>query len=230
MKKDTGFWLKGALVVLLLGGLCPFVSAQDESDGKVALEIKLPKPMFVGTPRNIQSDNLEKPTGIKRPPFMAPAGTKNVALGKSVSGSDQDPVIGEMQQITDGDKEAIDGSYVEFGPGLQHVQIDLGADHNIYALFVWHYHQQARVYKDVVVQVADDPDFIMNVRTLFSNDHDNSSGLGVGKDQEYIETYEGKLIDAKGEKARYVRLYSNGNTANDMNHYIEVEVYGKPAK
>jgi hypothetical protein len=24
-----------------------------------------------------------------------------------------------------------------------------------------------------------------------------------------------------------VRLYSNGNTANDMNHYIEVEVYGK---
>jgi len=24
-----------------------------------------------------------------------------------------------------------------------------------------------------------------------------------------------------------VRLYSNGNTSNEMNHYIEVEVYGK---
>jgi hypothetical protein len=26
-----------------------------------------------------------------------------------------------------------------------------------------------------------------------------------------------------------VRLYSNGNTANDLNHYVEVEVFGKPA-
>ena len=31
------------------------------------------------------------------------------------------------------------------------------------------------------------------------------------------------------EQARYVRLYSNGNTANDLNHYVEVEVFGKPA-
>jgi len=217
-------------MVLMLAVICPVISAQDESDGKAPLEIKLPKPMFVGTPKNIQSTNLEKPTGAKRPPFMAPQGTKNVALGKAVSGSDEDPVIGDMQQITDGDKEAVDGSYVEFGPGLQHIQVDLGAEHLLYAIAFWHYHQQARVYKDVVVQIADDPDFIMNVRTLFSNDHDNSSGLGVGKDKEYIETYEGKLIDAKGEKARYVRLYSDGNTANDMNHYIEIEVYGKPAK
>jgi hypothetical protein len=37
----------------------------------------------------------------------------------------------------------------------------------------------------------------------------------------------GKLIDAKGEKARFVRLYSKGNNGNDLNHYIEVEVYGK---
>ena len=27
---------------------------------------------------------------------------------------------------------------------------------------------------------------------------------------------------------RYVRLYSDGNTTSDMNHYIEVEVYGLP--
>jgi hypothetical protein len=26
-----------------------------------------------------------------------------------------------------------------------------------------------------------------------------------------------------------VRLYSNGNTTNKLNHYIEVEVWGKPA-
>jgi hypothetical protein len=86
------------------------------------------------------------------------------------------------------------------------------------------------VYRDVVVQVSDDKDFINGVTTLFNNDHDNTSGLGVGKDKEYIETYEGKLVDAKGVKARYVRLYSGGNTSNDMNHYVEVEVYGIPAK
>jgi hypothetical protein len=42
-----------------------------------------------------------------------------------------------------------------------------------------------------------------------------------------VDSRYGKLIDAKGSSAQYVRLYSNGNTANDMNHYIEVEVYGK---
>jgi hypothetical protein len=81
-----------------------------------------------------------------------------------------------------------------------------------------------------VVQVADDADFITNVRTLFNNDIDNSAGLGVGKDKHYTETNEGKLIDARGVKARYVRLYSRGNTSDDLNHYIEVAVYATPAK
>jgi len=81
---------------------------------------------------------------------------------------------------------------------------------------------------DVVVQVADDADFISQVRTLFNNDRDNSSGLGVGADRPYVETAEGKLIDAKGTVARYVRLYSRGNNANDQNHYLEVEVFGRP--
>ena len=88
----------------------------------------------------------------------------------------------------------------------------------------------ARVYHDVVVQVADDADFLENVRTLLNNDHDNSAGLGVGNDKEYWETFEGKLIEAKGAVARYVRLYSKGSTGDDMNHYTEVEVFGVPAK
>jgi hypothetical protein len=37
-------------------------------------------------------------------------------------------------------------------------------------------------------------------------------------------------VDAKGNKARYVRLSSNGNNANELNHYVEVEVFGRPAK
>jgi hypothetical protein len=65
---------------------------------------------------------------------------------------------------------------------------------------------------------------------VFNNDIDNSLALGKGNDMHYVETNEGKLIDAKGQKARYVRLWSNGNNAEDFNHYTEVEVYGKPAE
>jgi hypothetical protein len=196
----------------------------------VPLDIKLPKPMFVGTPGNLQVPNLEKPLGGPRPPFMVPEGTKNVAYKKPVTSSDEQPIIGELSMVTDGDKEASDGSYVELGPFVQYVTIDLEAKYNIYAIVVWHYHKQPRVYFDVVVQVADDPDFVSNVKTVFNNDHDNTAGLGVGKDMNYVETSEGKLIDAKGVQGRYVRLYSRGNNANDLNNYVEVEVYGTPVK
>ncbi len=198
--------------------------------GLVPLQMVLPTPMFVGTPQTFGDvKNLEKPRSGPRPVLYVPEGTTNVALGKTVTGSDDAPIIGTLEMITDGDKEASDGSYVELGPMLQHVTIDLGAAYDIYAVAVWHYHKQARIYFDVVVQVADDFDFTINVRTIFNNDDDNSAGLGVGQDLNYIETCEGKLIDAKGVRGRFVRLYSRGNSSNDLNNYIEVEVYGKPA-
>jgi hypothetical protein len=199
--------------------------------GVEPIVIALPKPMFVGTPQNFGGiTNLEQPSGSPRPPFYAPKGTTNVALHKPVKGSDEQPIIGELKMLTDGDKEAVNGSFVELGPGVQNVTIDLGSPFNIYAIVIWHYHKQPRVYKDVVVQVANDADFITNVKTIFNNDNDNSSGFGVGHDFSYVETAEGKLIDAKGAVARYVRCSSNGNNANELNNYIEVEVYGTPAK
>jgi len=194
----------------------------------VPLPLVLPKPMFEGTPQNLKVPNLEKPLGRPRPPFLAPAGVANAAKGKPVSSSTPDPVTGDLDMVTDGEKSGADGAYVELGPGVQHITIDLEAKHVIYAILFWHYHKEARAYRDVVVQVADDPDFITGVRTLFNNDHDNTAGLGIGKDLAYVDTAEGKLIDARGVEARYVRLYSNGNTANNLNHYVEVEVWGKP--
>jgi len=210
----------------------PAAAPAAQTVGLVPVDIQLPRPMFVGTPQDTRVPNLEKPLGKPRPPFLAPPGTKNVASGKPVTSSDEEPIIGEIEMITDGDMEAADGSYVELGPFVQYVTVDLEKMHEIYAILVWHYHKEARVYFDVVVRVADDPDFITNVKTVFNNDIDNSAGLGVGKDLHYTETNEGKLIDvlAQGIKARYVRLYSNGNTSNDLNHYIEVAVYGKPVE
>ncbi len=205
-------------------------SKTDTNQDLVPIDIKLPKPMFIGTPQNMQVPNLEKPLGKPRPALLAPKGTKNVALGKPVTSTDEEPIIGEISMITDDDREASDGSFVEMGPFTQYITIDLGSKHDIYAIVLWHFHKQPRVYFDVIVQVADDSDFITNVRTIFNNDHDNSSGQGVGSDMHYVETAEGKLIDAKGVQERYVRCYSNGNTNNDLNHYIEVEVYGKPVK
>src|SRR5208337_583290 len=181
------------------------------------LPLSLPKPLFEGTPQNLKVPNLEKPTGRMRPPFLAPAGTMNVARGKPVSSSAAEPTVGELDMLTDGDKSGVDGTYLELPPGVQSVTIDLQDKCTIYAIVLWHFHKQARVYSDVIVQVADDPDFLTNVRTLFNNDRDNAAGLGVGRDLNYVETAEGKLIDARGVNARYVRLYSNGNNINALN-------------
>ena len=219
-----------SIAALGLALVFPAAAGSSQDQQKEVLKIELPKPMFVGTPKNIRTPNLEAISGKPRGPFMVPVGTVLLSAGKPVTSSDKEPVIGELSFVTDGKKSGEDGYYVELGPGMQWVQIDLGKSAALYAIVVWHYHSQARVYRDVVVQVSDDKDFINGVTTLYNNDHDNTSGLGIGKDKEYIETYEGKLVDAKGVKARYVRLYSAGNTSNDMNHYVEVEVYGLPAK
>jgi hypothetical protein len=45
-----------------------------------------------------------------------------------------------------------------------------------------------------------------------------------------LEVYEGKLINAKGVKARFIRFYSKGSTESALNEYTELEVYGRPAK
>jgi len=213
---------------VILGCLGVVLAVQEEK--KVALPVTLPKALFEGTPTGIQGVRLDPINKArKRGDFMVPSGTVLLSSNKTVTASDPATLTGTLDQVTDGDKEGVDGSFMALGPGTQWVQIDLGAAVSMSAIVVWHYHKMARVYRDVVVQVADDPDFVTNVRTLFNNDSDNSSGLGVGKDYEYIETNEGKLIDGKGEKGRYVRLYSKENTADGANHYIEVEVYGKPA-
>ena len=210
--------------------LASVAMAVGQAQEKIELKLTLPKPMFIGTPTNIKSPNLEVVTGKSRGPFLVPVGTKLLSLKRPVTSSDRQPVIGELEMITDGEKEGGDGYFVELGPGKQFVQIDLGARYALHAILAWHYHSQARVYRDVIVSVADDKDFLRGVTTIFNNDHDNSSGLGIGKDKEYIEVAEGRLFDPRGAAGRYVRMYSNGNTVNDLNHYVEIEVFGTPVK
>lgn len=196
---------------------------------QAAKEIKTeyPKPMFVGTPVPIALKNMEKPHENKPWTYDLPEGCSNIAKDKKVTASDDAPLLGDLEFITDGDKSAEEGSYVELAGGKQWVQIDLGKTSEIYAILCWHYHLQARAYKGVVVQISDDKDFAKDVKTIYNADVDNASGQGAGSDFAYVENNYGKMFDAKGAKARYVRLWSNGNTSNGMNHYIEVEVFGK---
>jgi RNA polymerase sigma factor (sigma-70 family) len=191
------------------------------------LVIDYPKPLFAGTPRPRNIPNLDPKAGGPED-IWVPPGTVLLSRGKRVTSSDSLPVIGSLSSVTDGEKSGRDETYVELGPGLQWIQIDLGASARVAVVAVWHFHAQARVYHDVIVQVSDDATFRDGVATVFNNDHDNSSRLGQGPDFAYVETYCGRLITGHGVTGRYVRLYSNGNSADELNHYCEVEVFGEP--
>jgi hypothetical protein len=231
--------VRGLIFVFSLSlgvAICSLISAgsaaaADSSGDKVPLNIKLPAPAFKGTPKDIQLSAYVEPLSDKpRPPMMVPPGLKNIAPGAKITCSDKNATADALAKITDGDKEASEQSIIYLRKGTQWIQMDFGSPQEIFAVCIWHAHNSAKVYHDVIVQVADDQDFLQNVRTLFNNDQDNTSGLGVGTDREFFETHEGKLIDTKGVTARYIRFYSKGSTESALNEYTEIEVYGRPAK
>jgi hypothetical protein len=197
------------------------------------LPLTLPEPAMKGTPPNLPTNTTAEPLSSKMPPvFLAPKGVANVALGKPVTASDTNLISGDLPQITDGKKGAFEENVVTLRRGLQWVQIDLQKEYNLYAIVLWHDFSAPVVYRDVIVQVSDDLDFKTGVQTLFNTDQKNSAGFGIGTDREYFDnplTGAGKLIDAKGVRARYVRCYSHGSSDNALNTYIEVEAYGLPA-
>ena len=106
---------------------------QPKAAALAPVEIKLPKPLFQGTPKNIKPSldageiQREAPAAVRG----AREGVTNLALKKKVTSSDMAPIIGELELVTDGDKEGADGSFVELGPGKQWVQIDLGAGRHL---------------------------------------------------------------------------------------------------
>ncbi|MEI6656819.1 MAG: hypothetical protein WCP45_18790 [Verrucomicrobiota bacterium] len=205
------------------------VSADGRSGGApggVPLAIEFPPEVIIGTERAIKDIPKLVMALAKPSEFCVPAGTVLLSKGKKVTSSDDNPILGSLDFITDGDKKGDDGYFVELIEGTQWVQIDLEQSAAIHAIWTWHFHSQKRAYHDVIVQISDDPAFKTGVTTVYNNDYDNSSGFGKGTDAPYVESRFGQVVDGKGTKGRYVRLYSKGNTTNEMNHYIEVEVYG----
>jgi hypothetical protein len=202
--------------------------AKAQAPNTEILKFKLPGAVFSGTPKDVRPENLEPARdGKMRDPIYVPAGTRLLSKDCKVTCSEATPVYGELSNITDGDKEYDTTTLLELGPNVQWVQVDLGKEKQIFAACVWHFHGEPRIYRDVICQISNDPDFIDDVQTAFNNDHDNSSKLGKGTDKEYFETNEGRPFSVNGLKGRYVRFYSRGNTSNEMNHYTEIEIYGK---
>src|ERR1700735_2018570 len=166
----------GLMRVMTLGAFCGLVylaaPALGDDAGKVPLVLALPAPTLKGTPEDLPKAANIEPIPDTPPVFLVPKGVKNVALGKSVTSS-VPPYTGELSQITDGKKEAIDEDAVEMKKGVQWVQVDLGQPYAIYAIAMWHDHRYIQVMHTVIVQVSDDAQFKTNVTTLFNDDRDN---------------------------------------------------------
>ena len=195
----------------------------------VPLALDFPLHTLKGTPEDVPAGpNIDPPSDVAPPPVQVPSGVKNVAAGKAVTSS-VPPYLGELSRITDGKKEPIDDDAVEFKKGTQWVQVDLGASFAIHAIALWHDHRYVQIMRDVILQVSDDPEFKTGVTTLYNSDTDNSSGLGVGTDREYFEMQFGRVVVARGVKARYVRGYTRGSNQSGLNCWQEIEVYALPA-
>jgi hypothetical protein len=129
-----------------------------------------------------------------------------------------------LAAVTDGDTNS--NNWTQIGlTGPQWIRIDLGQAYAVAQVTVLHYAGDSRSYHDVIVQLSNDPGFGTGVTTVFNNDADNSSGQGVGAQAEYAETAAGKMITFAPVTAQYVRLWSNGSSANAYNHYVEVQVF-----
>jgi RnfABCDGE-type electron transport complex G subunit len=159
--------------------------------------------------------NLREEEKVERPEFYVRPPVSNLALGKPVTSSiEHEPIIGELSMITDGVKTSEMFDYVELQSGPQWVQIDLGRKHVIYAVVIWHFYKNPVIYKDVIVQVADDV------------------GLGRGKDKSYRSRWWAEIVDARGKRcegtnARFVRVYTNGGMADEPTRFVEIAVCGK---
>jgi hypothetical protein len=199
------------------------------SDDLVLLQLELPAELNIGTRKDdFPVPNLDK---AKQSPIEVPKSAVVISKGKTVTCSDkQEPFEGELAFVTDGEKDGNEGFSIIIDEGPQWVQMDLGNPHLVDAVVLWHFFKTERVINDVIVQASEDPEFQTGVTTLYNNDSDNTSGQGIGNDRPYIGTHLGRQIPGNGTKARYIRTWSNGNTDNKLNEFIEVEVWGRPVK
>jgi len=135
---------------------------------------------------------------------------ENLAFEMPVTGSGG-AGQGTYELVTDGKTES--DPYLG-GPSW--VQVDLQDEYLIDTIILWHYWTDGRTYHENKVAVSDTGNFIGEETVIFDTTAD---------DEEYPETAEGKTITFEPIIARYVRAWVNGSTANEWNHWVELQVF-----
>ena len=191
------------------------------------------------SPRKIISILLALMMIISASPWMsASASAPSVNLSQGIlatSGSGGSGfgagTTANLVRVTDGVISTADTAYYNYtGPG--YVQIDLGDVVELDYLRLWRYYGDTRRYTNSVVVVSETTaGFSSGVgRTiLFNADTGNIYGMGAGTDTDYNESSAGRQFPCNGVTARYVRAYSNGNSANSYGtHVVEFQAWGWP--
>lgn len=185
-------------------------------------------------------DNANNYSGLSNVVQVVMETTINVAKNKSVTSNGTASNNVPLSILTDGVTARDQYALIGVSTGPKWVQVDLGQAYGIKKINIrndWGASADTyRTGRDHVVQVSNDPNFATGVTTVFNNDQDNSSGLGVGTDAEYQEPADGsgKTITLSSTiNARYVRFSANGHvrvnqTYNAVNTPVEIEVYADP--
>ena len=127
------------LAALALAALILLTPSASLADDLVPLNLNLPAPAFVGTPKDApERPNIEPLSGKPRPPLMVPPGLKNLAPGSKITCSDTNASPEVLAKIVDGSKESVDTGLVSLRKGPQYVQFDLGATDELFAIVIWH--------------------------------------------------------------------------------------------
>ncbi len=231
MKRKWPLTLALPLIVALLAFLLAKRSGPEDkkaTEPMIWVEPLFPKVFFHSGPWHCDLPNLEKPNPnsvIKK--FLVPLGTKLVSLGKPVRTS-VDPIESSSPGLlTNGDMSSEDGTILVLPPGPQWVQVDLGKSMRIEKVHLWHDHRRVDVYRDVVVELSQREDFSEETRVIFNADLKNVHGRGEGSDPAYIATNHGRVFDAGGWAARYVRVWGSGSYNHGFHRYAELQVYAR---
>ncbi|XCB29806.1 glycoside hydrolase family 98 domain-containing protein [Arcanobacterium hippocoleae] len=161
-----------------------------------------------------------------------PAGYRNVALNAAVTGTSPNSDT-SAESVTNGKTDSLAASeYFEIGTEAassehpQYVQVNLAAAANIDKIKMWRYYQDRRQYKNTVILVSEDDKFDKS-DVVYNADGDDLFGFGSGSEKYYDETNAGHEFKFNARKARYIRVYNNGNSKySNGGHYVEIEAWG----
>ena len=146
--------------------------------------------------------------------LLSPSNFSNVALGKPFSTNGRLDTSRSANVITDDNIDSANYVHVHADGQPRYVEIDLGYEVDIHLVKVWHYYADNRTYYDTKTELSLDGNLW---HTIFDSAIDGT----------YVESNIGKeCVLSTPIKARYVRDWVKGSSANIGNHWVEIQAFG----